>query len=125
MACRRTGAVLRVAPVDDAGALDTDAFAALLNERTHLVAVTHLSNALSTIAPVQRIIALAHAQGVPVLHYAKQAMADIPDLTVVGTAADKAGILSFKLDESTSMTSAPFSTTAGSLSAPAITARCP
>ncbi|WP_018992102.1 cysteine desulfurase [Aromatoleum toluclasticum] len=78
MACRRTGAVLRVVPVDDAGEFDVDAYAALLNARTRIVAVTHLSNALGTITPVRRIIDLAHARGVPVLLDGAQAISHLP-----------------------------------------------
>ena len=78
MACRRTGAVLRVVPVDDAGEFDLDAYAELLNARTRLVAVTHLSNALGTITPVRRIIDLAHARGVPVLVDGAQAVSHLP-----------------------------------------------
>ncbi len=65
--CEQTGAVLRVAPIDDAGALRTDAFEALVNPRTRLVALAHISNALGTINPVRRLIELAHASGAPVL----------------------------------------------------------
>jgi cysteine desulfurase/selenocysteine lyase len=67
LAAERTGAALRVAPVTDAGELDLDAFAALLNERTKLVAAVHVSNALGTINPVRRIADLAHAAGAVVL----------------------------------------------------------
>ncbi|HET9645478.1 MAG TPA: cysteine desulfurase [Burkholderiaceae bacterium] len=65
--CKRSGAVLRVAPIDDTGELMLDEFERALGPRTRLVAVTHLSNALGTINPVQRIIELAHARGVAVL----------------------------------------------------------
>ncbi len=63
----QTGAVLRVAPLTDAGELDFDGFERLLGERTRLVSVVHLSNALGTINPVRRITAAAHARGIPVL----------------------------------------------------------
>ena len=63
----QTGAVLRVAPVGDDGALDLEAFERLLGERTRLVAIAHISNALGTINPIGRITALAHGHGVPVL----------------------------------------------------------
>jgi cysteine desulfurase/selenocysteine lyase len=63
----QTGIVLRVAPITDAGELDVEAFERLLTERTKLVAVVHLSNALGTINPVRRLVELAHARGVPVL----------------------------------------------------------
>src|SRR5438093_7517450 len=65
--CERSGAVLRVAPIDDAGELMLDEFERLLGPRTRLVAVTHLSNALGTINAVKRIIDLAHAKGAAVL----------------------------------------------------------
>lgn len=78
MACRRAGAVLRVVPVDDGGEFDLNAYAALLNRRTRLVAVTHLSNALGTITPVRRIINLAHANEVPVLLDGAQAVSHLP-----------------------------------------------
>jgi cysteine desulfurase / selenocysteine lyase len=67
LVCEQTGAVLRAARINDAGELDLDSFEGLLNERTRLVAVVHLSNALGTINPVKHLISLAHARGVPVL----------------------------------------------------------
>jgi cysteine desulfurase / selenocysteine lyase len=77
MVCQQTGAVLKVAPISDAGELDMAAYAKLLGSRTRLVAVTHLSNALGTIAPVEQIIALAHAAGVPVLLDGAQAISHL------------------------------------------------
>jgi len=65
--CERTGAVLKVIPVTDAGELDMDAFRALLSERTRLVSVVHVSNALGTINPVAEIVRLAHEAGAVVL----------------------------------------------------------
>ena len=65
--CERSGAVLRVAPIDDAGELMLDEFERLLGPRTRLVAVTHVSNALGTINAVKRIVDLAHAKGIAVL----------------------------------------------------------
>jgi cysteine desulfurase/selenocysteine lyase len=67
LACERTGARLRVAPIDERGALDVDAFHRLLGERTRMVAVSHLSNALGTVNPVAEIAAAAHAVGAAVL----------------------------------------------------------
>lgn len=64
--CERTGAKLRVIPVTPAGELDMAAYESLLNERTRLVSVAHVSNALGTINPVERLISLAHAQGAKV-----------------------------------------------------------
>jgi len=61
--CEQTGAVLKVAPITDAGEIDMPAFEALLGERTKIVSVTHVSNALGTVNPVRRIGELAHAAG--------------------------------------------------------------
>ncbi len=63
----QTGVVLRVGPLTDAGELDLAAFERLLGERTRLVSVVHLSNALGTINPVRRIAEMAHGRGIPVL----------------------------------------------------------
>ncbi len=63
----RTGAVLKVVPVNDAGELEMDAYEGLLGDRTAMVALTHVSNALGTITPMAEIIRLAHARDVPVL----------------------------------------------------------
>jgi cysteine desulfurase/selenocysteine lyase len=67
MLCEEKGAKLRVVPMNDAGELLLDDYEALLNERTKLVCVMHVSNALGTVNPVREIIARAHKQGVPVL----------------------------------------------------------
>jgi cysteine desulfurase/selenocysteine lyase len=67
MLCEEKGARLRVIPMNDAGELLLDEYEALLNERTKLVCVMHVSNALGTVNPVKEIVARAHKQGVPVL----------------------------------------------------------
>ncbi len=67
MLCEEKGAHLRVIPMNDAGELLLDEYDALLNERTKIVAVAHISNALGTINPVKEMIATAHKHGVPVL----------------------------------------------------------
>ncbi|MDR0855994.1 MAG: aminotransferase class V-fold PLP-dependent enzyme, partial [Clostridiales bacterium] len=59
-----TGAVLRAAPVDDDGQIILSAYTRLFNKRTKFVSVTHVSNALGTVAPVAEMIAIAHAHGV-------------------------------------------------------------
>ncbi len=69
----QTGAVLKVIPINDAGELLMDEFEALLSERTKIVAVVHVSNALGTINPVQEIAAKAHAVGAIVLFDGAQA----------------------------------------------------
>jgi cysteine desulfurase / selenocysteine lyase len=81
----QTGVVLRVVPVSDAGELEMQEFENLLGPRTRLVTLTHVSNALGTINPVARIIALAHANGVPVLLDSAQA---VPHLRVDVQALD-------------------------------------
>src|SRR5215813_1828909 len=67
MLCEEKNAKLRVIPMNDAGELLLDEYEALLNERTKLVAVTHVSNALGTVNPVKEMIDSAHKYGVPVL----------------------------------------------------------
>ncbi len=74
MLCEQTGAVLRVAPIDDDGALLVDEFEKLLTPRTKLAAVVHVSNALGTVNPVRELVELAHARGVPVLVDGAQAV---------------------------------------------------
>jgi cysteine desulfurase / selenocysteine lyase len=85
MLCAATGARIRVAPIDDHGQLRFEGFQALLNERTRLVAMTHVSNALGTIVPIQRVIEAAHHVGVPVLVDGAQAVAHLPvDVRALG-----------------------------------------
>jgi cysteine desulfurase/selenocysteine lyase len=67
MLCEEKGARLRVIPMNDAGELLIDEYEGLLNERTKLVGVTHVSNALGTVNPIKQMIAQAHKYGVPVL----------------------------------------------------------
>ncbi|MBX6393911.1 MAG: cysteine desulfurase, partial [Burkholderiales bacterium] len=83
--CAETGAELRVVPINDRGELDLDAYVALLNERTRLVAVAHVSNALGTVNPVQDIAARAKAVGALVLVDGAQAVAHMPvDVQAIG-----------------------------------------
>lgn len=77
LVCEQTGAVLKVVPIDEAGEFQFDDYERLLNARTKLVAVTHLSNALGTITPAARIAAAAHAHGIPVLFDGAQAIAHL------------------------------------------------
>ncbi|MFA5938758.1 MAG: SufS family cysteine desulfurase [Sinimarinibacterium sp.] len=69
------GAKTVAAPVNDRGELDVDAWRAMLNSRTKLVAFGHISNALGTINPIADLIAEAHARGIPVLVDGAQAIA--------------------------------------------------
>ncbi len=77
MVCQQTGASLRIIPIDDSGELRMEAYQAMLNEHTCMVAVTHVSNALGTINPVKSMITRAHAHGVPVLLDGAQAIAHL------------------------------------------------
>ena len=67
MLCEEKGARLRVAPINDDGELILDEFEKLLNEKTKIVSVVHISNALGTINPVHRIVEMAHRFGARVL----------------------------------------------------------
>lgn len=78
MLCTRTGAKLRVVPINDDGEFLFDEFQKLLNEKTKMVAVTHVSNALGSINPVKKIVQRAHAEGVPVLVDGAQAVPHLP-----------------------------------------------
>ena len=84
MLCEEKGAKLRVIPMNDAGELELDEYDALLNQRTKIVAVVHVSNALGTINPVKEMIATAHKHGIPVLLDGAQSAAhlkiDVQDL---------------------------------------------
>jgi len=76
--CEEKGARLRVIPMNDAGELVLDDLDALLTDRTRIVAVGHMSNALGTINPVREIIEKAHARGIPVAVDGAQAVAHVP-----------------------------------------------
>lgn len=75
MTCAATGARLVVAPIDAQGDLVFDEFVRLLNPRTRLVAMAHVSNALGTVLPIRQVIDAAHARGIPVLIDGAQAVA--------------------------------------------------
>lgn len=82
---QRTGAVLKVAPVDDAGNLLLGEFERLLGPKTKLVAATQVSNALGTVTPVQTIVELGHRYGARVLIDAAQSVPHIPiDVQTLG-----------------------------------------
>jgi cysteine desulfurase/selenocysteine lyase len=83
--CERTGAKLRVIPIDDRGDLILDDLDRLLTGRTKLLGVVHVSNALGTVNPVSALVGYAHGKGVPVLVDAAQS---IPHLGVDVKALD-------------------------------------
>ena len=78
MLCEQTGAVLKVAPINDAGEIILEEYEKLLGPRTMLVAVTHVSNALGTITPIKEIIDIAHRSEVRVLVDGAQAVPHTP-----------------------------------------------
>ena len=63
----KRGIAIRVKPMNDDGSLDMEAYAAMFNERTKIVSVTHVSNVLGSINPVEQIISIAHAHDIPVM----------------------------------------------------------
>ena len=74
----QTGAVIKVVPIDDDGVFLMDEYEKLLSEKTKMVAVTHVSNALGTVVPVDEVIRLAHQKGALVLLDGCQAAPHIP-----------------------------------------------
>jgi cysteine desulfurase/selenocysteine lyase len=85
LVCAQTGATLKAAPITDRGELDLDAFDRLLTERTKLVALIHVSNALGTINPVVALTAKAKAVGATVLIDGAQAIPHLPvDVRAIG-----------------------------------------
>lgn len=78
MLAERTGAVIRVAPIDDRGELILDAYAAILGARTKIVAITHASNSLGTILPVEAMTGMAKAHGARVLVDGAQSVSHFP-----------------------------------------------
>jgi cysteine desulfurase/selenocysteine lyase len=82
--CESTGAKLRVVPIDQRGNLILEEYEKLFSDRTRIVGVTHVSNALGTVNPVKEMIAIAHGHGVPVLVDGAQAIphmaVDVQDL---------------------------------------------
>lgn len=78
MLCERKKAVLKHIPLRDDLSLDIEAFKGLLNDKTKLVSVAHVSNVLGTIQPVEQIIRLAHEKGIPVCIDGAQSVPHIP-----------------------------------------------
>jgi cysteine desulfurase/selenocysteine lyase len=83
--CERVGATLRVIPIDNDGTLQLDAYEALLNDRTRLVGIVQVSNALGIVNPVKEMVETAHSRGVPVLVDGAQAAPHMPiDVQALG-----------------------------------------
>jgi len=85
MLAEQTGAVLKVIPVDESGQVLLDRYTALLSDRTKLVAVAHVSNALGTVVPISEIIEIGHRAGAKVLIDAAQSVPHMPiDVAALG-----------------------------------------
>jgi len=85
LVAEQTGAIVRPAPITDRGELDLERFASLVTDRTKVVAVAHVSNALGTINPVRRIADLAHAAGAVLVVDGAQAAPHLPvDVEALG-----------------------------------------
>jgi cysteine desulfurase/selenocysteine lyase len=85
MLCEEKGARLRVVPITDLGELRLDDYEQLMSDRTRIVAITHVSNALGTVNPIAEIVRRAHARGVSVLVDGAQAVAHMPvDVQALG-----------------------------------------
>jgi len=78
MLCEQTGALLKVIPISTTGEVEFEAFQSLLSDRTKLLALGHVSNALGTVVPVKAFIAEARARGIPVLLDGAQAVPHMP-----------------------------------------------
>ncbi len=83
--CEEKGARLRVAPLNDAGEVVFEELERLIGPRTRIVSVAHVSNALGTVLPIARIVAAAHARGVPVFVDGAQSVPRLPvDVRALG-----------------------------------------
>jgi cysteine desulfurase/selenocysteine lyase len=78
MLTEEKGASLKVAPIDDTGTVDLEAYERLLSPRTRIVSIAHVSNALGTINPIKKMTALAHARGAVVMIDGAQGAPHIP-----------------------------------------------
>ena len=85
MLCEEKGGVLKVAPIDDAGEVDLEAFARLLSPKTKIVSVAHVSNALGTVNPIRRMTELSHAHGAVIMIDGAQGAPHLPlDMVALG-----------------------------------------
>lgn len=78
LVCEQTGAELVVAPIDEKGQIELDEFERLIGERTRIIAISHVSNALGTINPVRQIVQLARSREIPVLIDGAQGVPHMP-----------------------------------------------
>ncbi|HEX7087679.1 MAG TPA: cysteine desulfurase [Vicinamibacterales bacterium] len=83
--CEQTGATLRAVPITDGGELDLEAFDRMLTDRTRMVAIVHISNALGTVNPIESLVAKARAAGAVTLVDGAQAVPHVPvDVRAIG-----------------------------------------
>ncbi|MEI7077483.1 cysteine desulfurase [Pectobacterium versatile] len=78
LVAQETGAVIRVAPVDEHGQLIIEEYVRLFNDKTRFVSATHVSNALGTVTPIQELVAIAHRFGVRIAIDGAQSISHIP-----------------------------------------------
>ncbi|MBQ9383954.1 MAG: cysteine desulfurase [Ruminiclostridium sp.] len=78
LVCEETGAVIKVVPCDESGQLILSEYEKLFTRRTKFVSAAHVSNVLGTVTPVEELIAIAHAHGVPIMIDGAQSVAHIP-----------------------------------------------
>lgn len=84
LVCEQTGAILKVVPINDNGELEMDAFYDLLNEKTKLVGVVHISNALGTVNPIEEIVKECRLKNIPILIDGAQGAPHLPvDVTAL------------------------------------------
>ena len=84
LVCEQTGAILKVVPINDHGELEMDAFYDLLNEKTKLVGVVHISNALGTVNPIEEIVKECRLKDIPILIDGAQGAPHLPvDVTAL------------------------------------------
>jgi cysteine desulfurase/selenocysteine lyase len=84
LVAQETGAVIKVAPIDESGQIIISEYEKLFTNRTKFVSVTHVSNVLGTITPVEELVAIAHRHGVRILIDGAQSVAHIPvNLTAI------------------------------------------
>ncbi len=84
-ACERKGAHLKVIPLTPEGDLDLEVFEQIMNDRTRIIAISHISNSLGTINPIEKIVAMAHSKNIPVFVDGAQGLSHGPvDVQKIG-----------------------------------------
>lgn len=78
MVCEKTGAELKIIPINEKGEIIQEAFREMLTEKCKILSLTHVSNSLGTIVPIKEMISLAHQYNIPVLVDAAQSVQHMP-----------------------------------------------